>query len=132
MIPARVKRVCETFKEVVGEIIQRDLKDPRLGFVTVTEVEMSADLRHARVWVSIMGSREEAEETMRVLERASGFIKGEVGKRVRLRYLPEVVFMRDESSDRCERLESILRSLHAERGDAGASGNGGEDEQRRG
>lgn len=111
MIPARVRRVCETCREILGEIIQKELKDPRIGFVTVTEVEMSADLRHARVWVSILGTPEESEEAMRALEGARGFIRSELGKRVRLRYLPEVVFLRDESCERSLRLESILRSL---------------------
>jgi len=126
MIPARVRRVCETCREVLGEIIQKELKDPRIGFVTVTEVEMSADLRHARIWVSVLGKPEEAEEAMRALEGARGFIRSELGKRVRLRYLPEVVFMLDQSSERSMRLEGILRSLREEgsRGGGGTEGEG--------
>ncbi len=125
MIPARVRRVCETCREVLGEIIQKEIKDPRIGFVTVTEVEMSADLRHARIWVSVLGTREEADEAMKALEGARGFIRAELGKRVRLRYLPEVTFMRDESCERSQRLEGIFRALREE----ASRGGGGGDEQ---
>lgn len=114
MIPSRVKRASEALKEALSEIIQRELKDPQVGFATVTGVRLTPDLKQARVWVSVMdtGSGEdEEEETIKALNRAKGFIKGEVAKRVRLRYLPELIFVRDDTVKRSMRIEGILKEV---------------------
>lgn len=92
----RLERVCSLLHEVASEII-RDLKDPRLGFVTITIVKVSPDIRHAKIYVSIMGDEEKKKETMTVLQNARGFIRKETGKRIRLRYIPEIQFVNDES-----------------------------------
>ncbi len=114
MIPSRVKRVSETLKEVLSEIIQLDLKDPHVGFVTVTGVEMTPDLKQARVWVSVMGAEgkeHDVEDTLKALNHAKGFIKGEVAKRVRLRYMPELTFMLDDTVSKSMRIEGILKEI---------------------
>ena len=111
MIPSRVNRVSETLKEVLSEIIQRDLKDPHVGFATVTGVKMTPDLKQARVWVSVMGDAEEEKATIAALNHAKGFIKGEVAKRVRLRYMPELTFVPDETVSTSMRIEGILKEI---------------------
>lgn len=131
MIPSRVRRVSETLKEVLSEIIQLELKDPHVGFVTVTGVEMTPDLKQARVWVSVMtaqGKESEEEETFKALNHAKGFIKGEVAKRVRLRYMPELTFMRDETVRTSMRIEDILKEIIPEEQGAEAGEEAGEDE----
>lgn len=116
MIPSRVKRVSETLKEVLSEIIQLNLKDPHVGFVTVTGVEMTPDLKQAKVWVSVMGDEEEAQNTLKALKHAKGFLKAEVAKRVRLRYMPEMTFMLDETVRTSMRIEGILKEIIPEQG----------------
>ena len=128
MIPSRVKRVSETLKEVLSEIIQRELKDPQVGFVTVTGVEMTPDLRQARVWVSVMGMAGEEEKSMKALNHAKGFIKAEVAKRVRLRYMPELIFMRDTTVQTSMRIEGILKEIIPEEEDQAADKGADEDE----
>jgi phosphoesterase RecJ-like protein len=114
VIPDRIKRINEACKEALGEIIQKKMKDPRVGFVTVTEVEVTPDLRQAKVWLSIMGSEEETEITMEVLEKARGFMRRELGKRVRMRYTPELKIFLDRGPEISERLQGILHELEEE------------------
>jgi ribosome-binding factor A len=111
MIPERMKRVNETCREVLGEILQEDLKDPRLGFVTVTKVEVSPDLKQAKVWVSVLGGEGEVEETFRVLERARGFIRSRLGSRVRLKYTPSLSFYRDRGAEISEKVQMLLHEV---------------------
>lgn len=105
----RRQRVEEQLRDHISEIVLREVKDPRLGFVTITEVRMSPDLRHAKVFVSVMGDDEEREASLGVLNGAEGFLKSRIGKRLRLRYLPELVFVEDDTLDRSARIEELLR-----------------------
>jgi ribosome-binding factor A len=107
----RVAKVQKVAKEILGEAIQ-DLKDPRIGFATVTAVRVSADLRHARVYVSVMGSDEEKAETLRGLESARSILRGELGRQVRMKYLPELTFELDTGPEEAQRLETLLREIH--------------------
>ena len=107
----RTEKVQELAREVLGEAIQ-GLKDPRVGFATVTAVRVSADLRHARVFVSVLGSEEEQVETMRGLESAKRYLKSELGRQVRLKYLPELTFELDHGAEHAARLERVFRRLH--------------------
>ncbi|MBN2027868.1 MAG: 30S ribosome-binding factor RbfA [Actinobacteria bacterium] len=111
MIPDRIKRVNEACREALGEIIQEEMKDPRVGFVTVTNVEVTQDLRHAKVWLSIMGTEEEAETIIEVLDKARGFMRKELGKRVRMRYTPELKIYLDRGPEISERVQGILHHL---------------------
>ena len=95
----------------VSDIIRSRVKDPRIGFVTVTAVRMSDDLRYAKVYVSILGDERERGESLRVLERASGFIRGELGRRIRMRHVPEIGFQYDNSMEYGARIDEILRNL---------------------
>ncbi|MEN6372861.1 MAG: 30S ribosome-binding factor RbfA [Armatimonadota bacterium] len=107
----RQERVEELLKVEISEILQREMQDPRLGFVTITDVEITPDLRHARVFVSIMGDDEKKKTGMKALKSAAGFIRGELGKRVRMRVTPELEFKVDESIDRGVRIFELLEQL---------------------
>lgn len=114
----RPERVREFIKEQVGEIIQRELKDPRIGFVSVTSVEVSADLRHAKVFVSVLGDAQAKADTMAGLTSAQGYVRGELGRRLQMRFSPEVLFRLDESIERGTRVMSLIRQVTENPGDA--------------
>lgn len=107
----RVTRVADQILAEVADILVRKTKDPRVGLVTVTGVEVTDDLRLARVYVSML--RDEAREaiTLGVLDKATGFVRAELGRRLHLRYTPEVVFLKDQGRARGERVLELLRSL---------------------
>ena len=96
----RVERVTEFIRREASEIIQRQLKDPRIGFVTITRVEMTPDLRQAKIYVSVYGDGQEKEKSIKGLKSARGFIQGEIGRRARLRHTPEIFFRLDESLEK--------------------------------
>lgn len=97
----------------LGEMIQRELKDPRIGFVSVTRVEVSRDLSAAKVFVSVLGSEDSASESLTGLEHAAGFLRGEVGRRLKLRHAPDLNFRLDDSIEQSLVLQRIMSSLHA-------------------
>jgi ribosome-binding factor A len=115
-----MRRVNESLREVIADEVTR-LKDPGLGFITITGVDTSPDLRAARVFYSVLGDAEQQAATAAALVRARPRIRGEVGSRVRLKYLPDLHFELDESIDRGNRMEQLLRSLDEE-DDAGPDG----------
>lgn len=118
----RVERVAQAIKEEISRILHDELKDPRIGFVTLTRVELTADLRYARVYVSILGSEEEQRVVWGGIESAAGFIRRLVGQRLRLRFAPEIRFVRDESLVASDRVSQVIEQLRREqRGGAGAS-----------
>lgn len=110
----RAERLAALMKEEISGIIRRELKDPRIGFATVTGVEVSVDLRHVRVFVSVYGTEEEKRQTLRGLESATGFIRNEMGKRIRLRYTPEILFSLDSSIERGARVFELLHLVNKE------------------
>ena len=107
----RTDRVQRLARQILGEEIQ-NLKDPRVGFATVTSVRVSADLRFARVLVSVLGSEEEQEQTMRGLKSAKPYLRSELGRQMRLKYLPELSFQLDHRAEEAEKLERLFRTLH--------------------
>lgn len=115
MSGSRMRRVDEAVRAVLSDAIVADLKDPRIGFVTVTAVQTSPDLRHATVHVSVLGGEEERESTLEGLRSAHGFLQGRVAGELRLKHTPELEFRYDGSVDRGMRIEEIL----AERGEGG-------------
>lgn len=115
MTENRVRRVAEQIKKDIGGIINYKLKDPGMaGITSVTDVRLSRDLRHAVVYISIYGSESDKEETLEVLNRASGFIRTEIGKRIRLRHTPEINFHLDNSIEYGAYIESVIKSLKEE------------------
>jgi ribosome-binding factor A len=115
----RQEKVEELLKVEISDIVQKEMRDPRLGFVTLTDVEVSPDLRHARVFVSVMGDEEQQEVSLKTLDRASGFIRGELGKRVRMRVLPEVEFRIDISIERAARIFELLQQIKGDESEEG-------------
>lgn len=115
MSETRARRVAEQIKKEIGQIIGSELKDPRVAALTsVTEVQVSRDLRYASVYVSIYGSDEEKRQTIQALLRAAGFIRGEIGKRIRLRHTPEIIFRQDHSMEYGARIDQVLKNLQGE------------------
>lgn len=111
----RATRVADQIRMEVADIIMRKTKDPRVGAVTVTDVEITNDLRLARVFVTTMLDAEHERDAFAGLEKASGFIRSELGRRLNLRYTPELVFQKDTSGPRGDRILSILDHLDEER-----------------
>ena len=105
----RPEKVAERIKEEVSQIIAGDLKDPRLGFITVTDARVSPDLRHARIYVSVMGSDQAINSSLAALKSASGFIRRELGSSLHLVRTPELHFERDQTAMSASRIEEILR-----------------------
>jgi len=112
MSELRANRVAEQMKKELGDIITRKLKDPRVGFVTVTDVEVTGDLQQATVYISVLGDEKQKEDTLYGLMKARGFIRSEIGKRIRLRKTPEITFEYDAALEHGNRIEDILRDLN--------------------
>ncbi len=104
----RMRRVDEAMREVLADAIAQDLKDPRIGFVTVTAVDTSPDLRHATVWVSVLGDQSQRKLTLAGLASAHGLLQRAVGAQLRLKNTPQLEFVYDDTAERAERLERLL------------------------
>ncbi len=105
----RIERVNNLIRNEISELLQRQVKDPRLGdFVAVTEVSTTADLRHARIFVSCICSEEEKQDTLSALVAASGFLRNELARRLRLRRIPELSFQWDDSIERGAHLQALI------------------------
>jgi ribosome-binding factor A len=111
----RMRRVNTAVRQVVGDVVAQDLKDPRVGFVTVTDVKTSTDLRHARVYVSVLGTPAEQEASLQGLRSAHGFLQRSVARELRLKHTPELEFVLDDTAERAFRLEALLQSSEDER-----------------
>ena len=113
----RISRVAELIKREVSQLLLNGIKDDRVGsgMVSVTNVDVSGDLQHAKIYVSIYGTKEAKVETMAGLKSATGFVRSELGARVRLRRTPEVVFIEDTGIERGSKVLSILNRLEQER-----------------
>ena len=107
----RMERVQELMKQELSKIILQDLKDPRIGFVTVTAVDVSSDLRNARVYVSLRGSEQQIADSWRGLQSSRGFLRREIGHRVRLRYTPELTLELDKSVDYGVHIQELLQKI---------------------
>ncbi|MGB9857980.1 MAG: 30S ribosome-binding factor RbfA [Dictyoglomaceae bacterium] len=108
----RQERLSELLKIEISEILLRRVKDPRISsFVTITEIKLSKDLRYAHVFVSIFGDEKTKKQTLTGLESAKGFIKSEIGKDLRIRFIPEIVFELDDSLERGDRILKIMKNL---------------------
>ncbi|MFC0524183.1 30S ribosome-binding factor RbfA [Pontibacillus salicampi] len=112
MSDLRANRVGEQMKKELGDIIGRKIKDPRIGFVTVTEVKVTGDLQQAKVYISVLGGEKQKQDTLVGLAKAKGFIRSEIGKRIRLRKTPEITFEFDEAIEYGNRIESIIQDLN--------------------
>jgi len=110
----RSHRLSEELKNEISAIIAQEIKDPRVGFATVTEVKVSPDLRHARVLVSVLGSPEEKQATFDALIGATGYIRRLIGARVKLRHTPELSFVYDDSIEHGDKMMRLMEEIKKE------------------
>jgi ribosome-binding factor A len=110
----RTEKVSDLMKDEISRLILREMRDPRIGFVTVTGTAVSPDLRLVKVHVSVLGSPEVRQVSLKALNNASAFFRRSLFKNLRLRHAPEVVFRLDESLDQGERIDEVLRAIHAD------------------
>ena len=112
----RTDRLDSQIQQELMDLLQREMKDPRIGFATITRVETARDLGHARVWVSVLGSDEEQERSLEALRAAAPWLRRRLGERLRVRHVPELTVRRDESIESGDRVLRLLRELEDERG----------------
>ena len=110
----RQERLADQIRTEVAGMIAGELSDPRIGFATLTRVELTGDLRHARVLVSVLGSEEDQVKTLEGLSSAAGYVRRQLGKRLRLRRTPELVFVLDHGVEESLKIESLLQKLKRE------------------
>lgn len=113
----RTQRLDSQLQQELMGLLQREMKDPRVGFATVTRVETARDLRHARVWVSVYGTDEERERSLDALTDAAPWLRRRLGERLKLRHVPELTVRHDDSIEAGDRVLRILRDLSEERGE---------------
>jgi ribosome-binding factor A len=115
MVKNRIARLNSLLKEVISEVIHRDVRNPHVNeLVTVTNVDISNDLQHAKVHISVIGSKEQKEETIRALQSAAGFIAIQSSKKVVMRYFPMLTFKLDSSVEQQMKIDSLLSQIHDE------------------
>jgi ribosome-binding factor A len=110
-VSQRTDRVDELLRQEIGALLAKEVADPRIGFATITDVETSPDLRHAKVWVSVIGERADREETLRALGDAMPFIRRELGRRLRIKRIPDLHVKLDDSAERGTRVLHLLHEL---------------------
>lgn len=111
MASPRQRRVGDQIQKEISNLLLREVKDPRIGFVTLTAVDVSGDLRHARVFYTVMGEQDQKDSTQKALVKATPFIRRELGRRLRLRCTPELQFCFDGSLEYGNRIESLIKEL---------------------
>ena len=108
----RPQRLALQIQQEISLMISRDMKDRRVGFVTFTGVQLSPDLRHAKVFISLMGSDIEKKETLKALNHATGWIRHELGQKIRTRFIPELSFLMDTSQDYGNHIDELIAEIH--------------------
>lgn len=114
---SRTRRVGEQMQRELAELIRRELKDPRVGMITITGVDVSRDLSHAKVFVTVLGGDHSVEQTLDTLNHAAGFLRHELGRRMTLRITPELHFFFDASVERGAELSALIDKAVGKRGD---------------
>ncbi|HZO73217.1 MAG TPA: 30S ribosome-binding factor RbfA [Ktedonobacteraceae bacterium] len=112
--PHRQEKLAELIAVELSDLLRTRIKDPRVGFASITHVEVSGDLRHAKVFVSVMGTEEEQVETIKALKHAAGFLRHELASRLVLRYMPEITFKLDTSIEEGARILDLIRQVEQE------------------
>jgi ribosome-binding factor A len=117
----RTERLGEEIREEVARMITGELKDPRIGFVTVTRVDLGPDLRQARIFVGVLGTEAQRQKSLTGLKQAAGFMRRALGQRLRLRHTPELVFQYDEGLEASDRVARLLSEIQRPGGEAPAA-----------
>lgn len=127
MTTRRQEQLSDVIAEELSDLIRTRMKDPRIGFASITDVEVSADLRHAKVFVSVLGTAEEQRATLQGLEHAAGFLRHELAQRLNIRYTPEILFKLDQSIERGTRILQLMNEIqHGEQSSAPLDGTPGQ------
>jgi len=123
----RQQRLAEQIRDEVAQMLQEEVKDPRIGFASIVKVELSSDLRVAKIYVSVLGDQAAKENTLKGLESAQGFIRRELGQRLRLRFIPEIRWVLDEGIEHGARIAELLKEIRQGSGPEGGptGGQGG-------
>lgn len=119
MTTQRPERVQEALRQEISRIVHEELKDPRLGFLTITKVELTKDLRHAKIYFSVLGGPKDKRLALNGLSSAKGYIKNLISERIKLRFMPEIVFKIDESLEHTQHIYDLLNKLKKERDNEG-------------
>jgi len=107
----RADRVGDLLIEMISELLRKEIRDPRIGAVTLTAAKVSRDLRHARIYFNLLGRPEERKDVLAGLKSATGFIRSKVGKQLNLRFVPTIEFVYDETEDEAQRIEGLLKQV---------------------
>ncbi len=108
----RSEKVADLIQKEISQMLLKSIKDPRIGFVTITRVSVSEDCRFAKIYFSVAGTLEEREKSIKGLESAKGYVRKELGRRIRLRYTPDIVFQFDPSIEYAIHMEELIQSIH--------------------
>ena len=127
----RIEKLQELIKQEMGKMLLTDLKDPRIGFVTVTDVEMTGDLRSAKIFISVMGGEDKVKSSLEGLQSALGYIRREIGQRIKIRFTPEISFALDTSLDYGDHIQKLLLKVEGENKNADNAQAGGTENQSR-
>ena len=111
----RSEKVADLIQKEISQMLVKSIKDPRIGFVTITRVTVSEDCRFAKVYFSVAGTLEERENSVKGLESAKGYVRKELGRRIRLRYTPEIMFQFDPSIEYAFHMEELIQSIHRQK-----------------
>ncbi|HLV10114.1 MAG TPA: 30S ribosome-binding factor RbfA [Halanaerobiales bacterium] len=114
MSKQRAQRLAELLKKEIADILLKEIKDPRIGFVSVTDIDVSNDLRHASVYVSVLGNEDERQNTMEGLEKATGYIRKLIGERIKIYHTPEIIFKYDSSLEHGIHISHIIDEIKDE------------------
>lgn len=115
MNTTRPERVAEAIRKEISTMIQEKLKDPRIGFTTITKVEITPDLRYAKIYYTVFGSDKEKKATGIALKNAKGFIRGHIGDGLKLRFTPEIIFKVDKSTEYADKMDRLFDKIHREK-----------------
>ena len=110
----RQEKVQELLKTEISDIIRREIKDPRVGFVTITDAEVTKDMRHAKVFISVLGDESQKAETLAVLQRAAGYIRSEFSRRAAMKTVPDIVFKMDVAVEHGHRIFELLQQVKSD------------------
>lgn len=122
----RPERVQEALRQEISRIVHNEMKDPRLGFITITGVELTKDLRYAKVYFSVLGEEKDKKLALKGLNSAKGYVKGLISDRIKLRYMPQIEFKIDETLEHTKKIYDLLNKLKKEKLDE--EGNRGDQE----
>ncbi len=112
----RVEKLQEEIKHAVGNILLRDMHNPHLGFVTVTSVKLTPDLRHARIYISVLGSKSQVEDSWEALKKSQAYIRHSLAQKVRMRYVPEIELFPDTTMQYSAHIQGIINKIHRDEG----------------